>query len=63
MAAPRAGIFIMSIQLMIEVESDPRRMFLALTPQTVAPFTSASQITEHFILDLHFLFIHFVTIT
>lgn len=50
----------MSIQLMIEVE---RRMFLALKPQSVALFTSASQITQHFILDLHFLFIHFVTIT
>lgn len=63
MAAPRAGIFIMSIQLMIKVESDPRGMFLAPKPQSVALFTSAWQITEHFILDLHFLFIHFVTIT
>lgn len=56
MAAPRAGVFIMSIQLMIEVE---RRMFLAPAPQSVALF----QITEHFILDLHFLFIHLVAIT
>lgn len=53
----------MSIQLMIEVESDASRMFLALKPQSVALFINASQITEHFISDLHFLYDHFVTIT
>lgn len=53
----------MSIQLMIEVESSARRMFLAFKAQRVALFTNASQITEQFFLDLCFLFNRFVTIT
>lgn len=53
----------MSIQLMIEVESTARGMFLAFKAQRVTLFANASQITEQFFLDLRFPFNRFVTIT